>query len=192
MPIIGHFRQTPLRRSGVMLAECLLALTILPLAVIAVAYAVTAGQAQSIEALHQARATALADGLMEEILSLPYEPSTDDALGAEEANRWQFDSPTDYDGFTEAAGSISQVDRVNDQLVASPDSLQGFSRSVDVTFCECGAGGPDACPAALCETFSSANPIAAKILTATVAVSDEGGDVTTLQRVIIEAPAGGS
>src|SRR5262245_7814799 len=59
-------------RRGLTLAECLVALTILPLAVVGVAFSVTAGQQQSFEALRQERAATLAEALMEEILAKPY------------------------------------------------------------------------------------------------------------------------
>lgn len=172
-------------RRGLMLVECLLALVILPLAVVAVAYAIVAGQQQAAETLRQEKAVMLAEGLLEEVLSLPYDPSTDNALGAEESDRWAYDSPTDYHGFAESAHELKWLDRVNAETRPYPNDLQYYDRSVDVSFCECGGTGGDACDASLCETFSSDSPIRAKTLTVTVTVSDTSGDVVTLQRTLV-------
>ena len=69
MSVIGR---TTRQRAGLTLIEAVLAMTIVPIAVLAIALAVTAGQAQSVAALRQGRATLLAEALMEEILALPY------------------------------------------------------------------------------------------------------------------------
>ena len=170
---------------GLTLAECLCALVILPLAVTAISYAVAAGQAQAVEALRRERSAGLAEDLMEEILALPYDPTTDDVLGAEEANRWSYDSPTDFSGFTEAAGGLQWVDRTGAAVVAYPENLQGFSRSVAMTACECDGAGA-ACDASLCETFGARTELRAKILSVTVTVNDDGDPMAQVTRLIVK------
>lgn len=184
MKVIGGCAHGRSGRRGLTLVECMWALVILPLAVTAVSLAVVASQAQAVEALRRERATALANDLMEEILSLPYDPATDDSLGAEEANRWSYDSPTDFHGFTEAADSVNRVDRLNGTEVLYPDSQQRFSRAVTITACEC--GGADTCASSLCELFGAGTSLGAKILTVTVTVSDQGESAAEVTRHVVE------
>jgi hypothetical protein len=162
------------------LLECMWALVIVPLAVVAIAYAVTAGQMQSLEALHQERADALAEDLIEEILSLPYDPVSDD--GVQEAQRWLYDDATDYNGFSEAAAAIKSVDRVGGAEVLYPEVFRRFSRSVTMTECQCGGGVP-ACDASLCELFDAASPPTLYLLTITVTVLDGQREMAALTRL---------
>ena len=103
-------------------------MVILPLAVTAIALAVTAGQAQALEAMNRMRAVILAEGLMEELLALPYnDPEGASSLGpdAGEANRTEFDNTDDFHGWTEAAGSLADASGI-----AYPTPFQRFSRAV--------------------------------------------------------------
>ena len=68
MRVIGRNRTA---RKGLTLVESVLAMVLVPMSVLAIALAVTAGQSQAVGALRQARATMLAEALMEEILALP-------------------------------------------------------------------------------------------------------------------------
>lgn len=172
--------QEPPRRRGMTLLECMWALVIVPMAVVAIAYAVTAGQMQSLEALYQERARALAEDLLEEILSLPYDPVTDD--GIVEAQRWLFDDATDYSGFSEAALAVKSVDRLGGAEELYPDGFQRFSRSVAMTECQCGGGAP-ACNASLCNLFDAVNPPAMYVLSVTVTVMDGEREMVELMRI---------
>src|SRR5580765_4297875 len=78
------------RRRGITLIECVIALTILPLAVSAIAYAIVSGQ-------------------MEEILSQPYaDPQGTVALGPDsgETSRLLYDNMDDYHGLSETADNV--------------------------------------------------------------------------------------
>jgi Tfp pilus assembly protein PilV len=114
------------------LVECLIALTILPLAVVAVSYAVTSGQMQSVESLRSVRAAALTDALLEEILSKSYsEPGGGNPpLGKDtgETTRPTFDDMDDYHNYTEAAGALRDATQT---LYAG--EYQRFSRAVACT-----------------------------------------------------------
>lgn len=106
-------------------------MVILAFAVVAVTQAVVAGQMQTVDALHRARAMELGESLMEEVLRLPY----DDPDGGSEAARADFDNLADFNGFTEAAGVLSDA-----AGTAYPSAFQGFSRSVSVVAANGGAG----------------------------------------------------
>lgn len=156
------------------------ALVIVPLAVVAIAHAVTAGQMQSLEALHRGRSIALAEDLMEEILALPYDPVSDD--GIQEAARWLYDDATDYAGFSEGASVVAFLDRAGQAEIPYPDEYQRFSRSVAMTECRCGGGMP-ACDVPLCSVFDAANPPAMSVLTITVTVMDDQREMVALTRI---------
>ncbi len=111
--------------------ECLLASAILAFAVVAVSQAVVAGQMQTADALHRARAMELAEALMEEVLRLAYA----DPDGPGEVGRANYDNLEDFDGFSETAGTLSDVDGV-----AYDTPFQGFSRSVSVVPANGGSG----------------------------------------------------
>lgn len=113
------------------LIESLLAMVILAFAVVAVTQAVVAGQMQTVDALHRARAMELAESLMEEVLRLPY---ADPNAGGETV-RGNFDDLADFNGFTEAAGALSDA-----AGTAYASEFQGFSRSVSVVAANGGAG----------------------------------------------------
>ena len=168
MTVIGRKGRQHRVERGLTLIECVLALTILPLAVTAVAYAIVAGQSQALEAIRRTRATVLAEAVMEEIVSLPYESGSDASLGPEvgESSRDLFDSPNDFHGWSEAAGSVTDATGT-----AYPQPMQRFSRSASCSV-----------------TSVSVSGFGAGIdgLEVTVTVSDNGEPVITLTRVIVD------
>lgn len=172
----GRFRHRvligPSGRRALTLIECLIALVILPLAVTAVAYAVTAGQAQSLESLRSARAAALADALMEEILSKSYsEPGGGNPpLGKDtgETTRPTFDDMDDYLDYSEPAGTLRDATNT-----LYPSAYQRFSRTATC------AGGT--------ATLSGLGP-ATTGLTITVTVSEAGANLVTLSRFVARQP----
>lgn len=115
---------------GFTLAEVLIASAILSIATIAIVQAVTAGQANTLDSLKRARADALAEVLLEEILSKPYaDPDEAGAIGPEgdETTRADFDNVDDYHGYAEAAGALA-----DHAGVAYPTEYQGLNRTVTV------------------------------------------------------------
>jgi len=108
----------------------LVASAILSFVTLGIVQAVTTGQSRTLDALRRARADALAEVLMEEVLSKPYlDPEGDTAFGpdAGEASRTDFDNVDDYHGYIESADTIS------DQAGSLyPTGYQVFDRSVSV------------------------------------------------------------
>jgi len=153
---------------GITLVECLLASAILAFAVIAVSQAVVAGQMQTADALHRARAMELGEALMEEILRLPY---TDPDAGGE-VGRANFDNIEDFNGFSEAAGTLSDA---SGTPYDAP--FQKFSRSASAVPANGGAG-------ITITGFGSALPG----VTITVTVQDTAGATWTLTRFRAQPP----
>lgn len=115
---------------GFTLAEVLLASAILSFITLGIVQAVAAGQSQTLDSLKRSRADALAEVLMEEILSKPYaDPDETGAIGPEgdESSRTDFDNVDDYHGLLESAGAIA--DHAGS---AYPTLYQVFDRSVSV------------------------------------------------------------
>jgi len=115
---------------GFTLAEVLLASAILSFITIGVVQAVTAGQARTLDALKRARADALAEVLLEEILSKPYaDPDEAGAIGPEgdESARGDFDNVDDYHNYLESAGALA-----DHAGTAYPNAFQVFDRSVAI------------------------------------------------------------
>lgn len=112
------------------MVEVLIAAAILSFATIAVVQAVTAGQAQTLDALKRARADALAEVLLEEILSKPYDdPEGEVGFGpdAGESARADYDNIDDYHEYTEAAGALA-----DHAGVAYPTTYQSLTREATV------------------------------------------------------------
>jgi Tfp pilus assembly protein PilV len=138
-----------------------LALVILSLAVTAIAYAVTAGQMQSAEALRKSQAAMLAQALMDEIFSKSYgAPYT----GAPPA-RTAYAHAGQYNVFNEAAGNLRDA-----KGNLYPSEFQRLNRTATV------AGGTIALAGLGSGTTG---------LTITVTVSDSGGVVSTLTRFMV-------
>jgi len=117
---------------GFTLAEVLLASAILSFATLAIVQAVSAGQSQTLDALKRARANALAEALLEEVLSKPYaDPDEAGAIGPEgdEASRSDFDNVDDYHGYSEAAGELTDVNGSD-----YPEVYQRFARDVTTSY----------------------------------------------------------
>ena len=166
MRIIGRKH----RRRGLSLAESILAITILPLAVTAVAYAVVAGQQQALEVLRQQRAATLAEALMEEILSKPYDdPNGASSPGPEpgEIDRSQYDNADDYHNFAEAKGNLR--DAAGNQY---PNEFQNFGRSVTCAYTNV--------------TAASLGGFTRAALQIQVTVRDDGGAILTLTRLMLD------
>lgn len=121
-----------MQHRGLTLVESLIASAILAVAVIAVSQAVVAGQMQTVDALHRARAMELAEALMDEVLRLPY--ADPDGTGGE-IGRANFDDLADFNGFSETAGTLADA---GGSVYEAP--LQGFSRSVSVVPANGGSG----------------------------------------------------
>ena len=115
---------------GFTLAEVLIASVILSIATLAVVQAVSAGQSQTLDALKRTRADALADVLLEEVLSKPYaDPQGATGFGpdAGESARTDYDNVDDYHGYSESAGALA--DHAGS---AYPSGYQQFDRAVSV------------------------------------------------------------
>ncbi len=168
MAVIGRNMRRRRAERGLTLIECMLALMIFPLAVTAIAYAIVAGQSQAVEAMRRTRASLLAEALMEEVLSLTYDSGSDASLGPEagETTRDQYDSPNDFHGFSEAAGSLTDATGT-----ACPQPMQRFSRSVSCSASSVTVSG-----------FGSATDV----LEVTVTVSDNGNPLVVLTRILVD------
>ncbi|MFI4859902.1 MAG: prepilin-type N-terminal cleavage/methylation domain-containing protein [Phycisphaerales bacterium JB063] len=126
-PRARYFR----RLAGFTLLEVLVASSILAFATLGLVQAVSAGQSQTYDALRRARATALADALLEEVLAKPYaDPESETALGPDsgESGRDDFDNLDDYHGFAETAGTLADH---SGALYA--ERFQRFERSVTIS-----------------------------------------------------------
>ena len=123
-------RRRTAKTRGFTLAEVLIAAAILSFVTLGIVQAVSAGQSRTLDSLKRARADALAEVLLEEILSKPYaDPDETGAIGPEgdEASRAAFDNVDDYHGYMESAGALA--DHAGS---AYPTPYQVFNRSVSV------------------------------------------------------------
>lgn len=121
-------------RRGFTLVEVLAAAAILSFVVVVITHTVSAGQVQTYDALHQERALLLAEGLMDEILRLPYTDPSDASITpgpeASETTRAAYDNMDDYHGYP-ALTSIEQSTSIRDlHGVLYPATYQGFTRTV--------------------------------------------------------------
>ena len=151
---------------GFTLVECLIAATILTVAVLAVSAAIGSAQAQVHYALKTQQAVRLAEALMGRILALPYnDPDGVSSPGPEagESSVWKFDNMDDFDGYAESAGQIK--DAAGNPF---PAEYQIFSRSVTVRY----------------ETVSVPGLGNIPGLRATVTVRDPAGVTWTLSRFV--------
>jgi hypothetical protein len=118
--------------AGFTLVEALAASAVLGLAVIALTQAVTAGQAQTHEAMRSSQAVNLAEAMAEEILSLPYhDPDGASAPGPEggESPRLLLDNMDDYHGLGEPLGQVRDI-----AGVPYGGNYARFSRSVSCVY----------------------------------------------------------
>jgi hypothetical protein len=165
MCVIGRNRNF---RLGLTLIEAVMAMTLVPMSVLAIALAVTAGQAQAVGALRQARATQLGEALMEEILALPFSDPDGDPQGIgpdpAENSRSQFDNMDDYCGEDIDTGGVTDADGN-----AYPEAMQRYARSVSCT-------------------ATVLNPLGSDTsgLEITVTVTDSGDPVASITRFVAE------
>lgn len=157
------------RPDGFTLMETMIAITVLAFSVAALTQAIVSGQSHTYEALHSSRAISLAEEMIDEVLSKPYDdPDGDVTAGpdAGESSRDLFDCADDYDGFTEALGAVQ-----NQAGVDHPELYQNFGRSVTASYTTVNladlGGDHDG-------------------LTVTVTVTDMNGRTWTLSRFIQE------
>jgi MSHA pilin protein MshD len=149
--------------------EAMFAVMVLAFSVAALTQAVVSGQSHTYEAMHGSRAISLAEAMIDEVLSKPYDdPEGDVTVGpdAGETSRDLFDNADDYDGFSEAAGAVQDQSGVD-----CPALYQSFSRGVTAVYST----------ANLVDLGGSHNG-----LTLTVTVTDQNGRVWTLSRFIQE------
>lgn len=112
--------------------EVLLASAILAFAVAGLSQVLVAGQMHVYGALHEARAVSLLEATMAEVTRLPYADPEDGANyqpGPEsgEAARSGYDNIDDYDGWSQAAGALTDYGNT-----PYPAAYSRFSRSVAV------------------------------------------------------------
>ena len=120
------------------LMESLFATSILALAAAALAVPLLAGAKQRAHIAEKARAQFLAQQLMEEILSLPFDdPDGQSSPGPEpgETSRSLFDNIDDYHGLQEPAGQMYGPD----QTPITDPHLAEFSRQVSVQYVHLGS-----------------------------------------------------
>lgn len=109
-----------------------MASSVLAFVVAAFAQAVACGQGETAASLDSLRGTVLAEGLMEEILSLPYDdPNGYTAAGPDTGNstRQLYDNIDDYHGFSETANNIKDL-----SAALYPREYQCFTRSVTCVY----------------------------------------------------------
>lgn len=120
-----------MRRSrGLTVVECLLALTILSVTVLAATMTLSAGAQQDSRGNLASIAARLGRDLLEEICSREYrEPVSAPVFGPEFGEtRAQYDDIDDYRGFSESRGDVE-----NFAGIKYPQHDQRFTRSVSVT-----------------------------------------------------------
>lgn len=120
------------RRRAFTLLECLSASAILAVVVVATCAAVSTGQSATDISLHRIRASALADALMEEIASEPYEDpngATTPGPDAGETSRSLFNNIDDFHGYSEKAGALADASGKT-----YPSEYQRFARSVTCVY----------------------------------------------------------
>lgn len=126
-----HRRNSGAQRCrGFSLAEVLIASSILSFVTLGIVQAVSAGQARTLDALKRSRAQALADVLLEEILSKPYaDPEGETGFGPDtgETVRASFDNVDDYHGSLESIGMLA--DHAGSLY---SDDYQSLERSVSI------------------------------------------------------------
>jgi len=115
--------------AGFTLIETLIASVILSFSVLAITYAVAAGQMETADSLECLRAMSLGEALMEEVVSRPHVAiDSINPLGPESGEvRATFSSADDFNGFAEAKNNIKTADGT-----LYPSIYQGFTRSITV------------------------------------------------------------
>ncbi|MCY2924107.1 MAG: prepilin-type N-terminal cleavage/methylation domain-containing protein [Planctomycetota bacterium] len=120
-------------RQGFSLIEAMIASTILAATVTAVSLPFTAGAQNEQDSARTTLAVALAEGLMEEILSKPFDdPAGNQTPGPEaaETSRSLYDNIDDYHNYSDPAGQIKDANGV----VFTDPLATGVSRSATVEY----------------------------------------------------------
>lgn len=159
-------------QKGLTLAETLIAATVLSIAVAAFSQAIVSGQMQMYQAANAARATQLAEGLMERVRSMPYyDPNGQSNPGPEpgESIPLGFDNADDFHNYSESPGQLK--DALGN---LHPATHQRFSRRVTAQYGT--------------QMLSGIGSITG--LTVTVTVTDSRGATWTLTRFITQPAVG--
>lgn len=162
-------RKRSQRNQGFTLAEVLIASAILSFVTIGIVQAVSAGQARTLDALKRARAQALAEVLLEEILAKPYaDPEGATGFGPDsgEASRSDFDNIDDYHGYLESVDTLA--DHAGALYGVAYQSLERSASVTAVTNSVADLGGDHAG------------------VQVTVSVNEPGGRVWTVERFVPE------
>jgi MSHA pilin protein MshD len=157
------------KTGGFTLMEVMFAVMVLAFSVAALTQAVVSGQSQTYEAMHSSRAITLAEAMIDEVLSKPYnDPEGELTVGPDtgETSRDLFDNADDYDGLIEAAGAVQ-----DQSGVVYPSLYQNFGRSVTAVYTTVN----------LVDLGGNHNG-----LTVTVTVTDQNGRVWSISRFIQE------
>ena len=126
MNLCSKTKSRSMRRTrGFSLLETLIAATVLAFAVVAVSQAIVSGQMSTYAALHELRATSLAEAMLEEVLSKSYSDPDGSSSGEDDRSDW--DNLTDFNGFAEDAGDVLDV-----AGAAYPSMFSEFARGVVV------------------------------------------------------------
>ena len=97
-------------RGGFTLVEVMFSALVLTLSVVAMTQAVLAGHQANMQAVRDLHAMAIAEAMLEEVVSkATIDPETGTAGGAEERSRPLYDDLDDYDGYTEALGAVADA-----------------------------------------------------------------------------------
>jgi MSHA pilin protein MshD len=128
-PPVEAMTPSRFRRGGLTLVECMVALTVLSVALMAVTTLAVAGHQHLGYADETSRASRLAKDLVEEIVSKSYVEPGGGVFGPEdgETSRDRFDDVDDYNGYSEPAGRLADP-------AGAPygEAEQAFSRRVAV------------------------------------------------------------
>ena len=95
------------------MAEVMIASIILSITVFALSSARSAGHQLTYDAMREARAQALAEALIDEVISLPYDdPEGETVMGPDtgETSRSLYDNIDDFNGYLEEAGALADAD----------------------------------------------------------------------------------
>ncbi len=120
-------------RGGFTLIEALLAASLLAIGAAAIIVPFATGAGNELVESRRILALNLAKEMTEEVISLPFrDPDGESSAGPEfgESSRDLFDNVDDYDGYTEPAGTITNLDGV---LIDGP-AAQGLSRHVTARY----------------------------------------------------------
>jgi len=163
-------KATTRQASGITLLESLIAATLLAAVVSSVIWPFTAGAQNELAGARVSIASQLAQEMMEEILSKPYEdPQGAEGLGpdAGESTRDDFDNIDDYHGYTEPAGGVLSFDGE----AADDPAAADLSRSVTTAYVH--VSGQDASDAP-------------SFISVTVTVSRDGEALAKLTRLVYQ------